>query len=53
MILLAYVNCISRAVLSRYTDYCVYVNKYHVSAQGVDKCIINVHFLIYFYSYRH
>ena len=25
-------------------EYCVWVNMYHVSAQGVDECMINVRY---------
>ena len=28
-------------------EYCIYVNMYHVSAQGVDECMINVHYYYY------
>ena len=32
-------------------EYHIYVNMYHVSAQGVDERMINVHY--YYYYYMH
>ena len=32
-------------------EYCVQVNMYHVSAQGVDERIINVHYYYHRYYY--
>ena len=35
--IIPYINCISRTLLYKCTEYCVSVNNtYHVSAQGVD-----------------
>ena len=30
-------------------EYCISVNMYHVSAQGIDECMINVHYYYYYY----
>ena len=36
-----YVKGISRILLYMQIEYCVYVNMYHVSAQGInDKCML-------------
>ena len=42
--ILLYVNCFGRTVLYMCVEYRVYVNMYHVSAQGVDAGIMNVHY---------
>ena len=42
-----YVNCFGRTVLYVYTEYCIQVNMYHVSAQDVDERMINVHYYYY------
>ena len=44
-----YVNCFGRTVLYVCTEYCVEVNMYHVSAQGVDERMTNVHYCYYYY----
>ena len=44
-----YVNCSGRTVLYICIEYCILVNKYYVSAQGVDECIIPVHSYSYYY----
>ena len=41
-----YVNCFGRTVLYVYKEYCIEVNMYHVSAQGVDESMINVHYYL-------
>ena len=38
------VNCFGRTVLYMCIEYHIYVNMYHVSAQGVNKRMINVHY---------
>ena len=38
------VNCFSWTVLYMCTEYCILVKLYHVSAQGIDECMINVHY---------
>ena len=35
-----YVNCISRIVLYMRIEHCVWVNMYHVIAQGVDERVL-------------
>ena len=40
--------CICKTVLNVYVDSCVYVNMYHVSAQGVNDCMTDVHYYYYF-----
>ena len=37
------VNCSGRTVLYVCIKYCTKVNMYHVSAQGVDERMLNVH----------
>ena len=37
-----YVKCMSRILLYMQIEYCVYVNMHHVSAQGINECMINV-----------
>ena len=37
------VGCFGGIVLYVCTEYHVQVDMYHVSAQGVDECMINVH----------
>ena len=39
-----YVNCFDRIVLYMCIEYHMWVNMYHVSAQGVDERMINVHY---------
>ena len=43
-----YVSCFTRTILYAYIEYCISVNMYHVSAQGVDERMIKVH---YFHDY--
>ena len=38
--IICYVNCFDRTVC---TEYLFRVNTYHVSTQGIGKCMINVH----------
>ena len=44
-----YVNCFGWTVLYMCIEYHIYVNMYHVSAQGVDERMINVHYYYYYY----
>ena len=46
--MILYVNCFGRTVLYRCIEYHIYVNMYHVSAQGVDERMINAHYYYYF-----
>ena len=39
-----YVNCLGRTMLYMCIEYHIYVDMYHVSAQGVDERMINVHY---------
>ena len=32
------------------TEYHIQVNMYHVSAQGVDECMINVYYYYYYFA---
>ena len=41
-----YVNCFDRTMFYMCIEY-IYVNMYHVSAQGVDERMINVHYYYY------
>ena len=43
-----YVNCFGRTVPYVCIEYCIEVNMYHVSAQGVDERMINVHYYYYY-----
>ena len=36
-----------RTVLYVCIEYCIQVNMYHVSVQGIDKHVINVHYYYY------
>ena len=47
-LIMPYVNCFGRAVLYVRIEYCIYVNMYDVSAQGVDERIINVYYYYYY-----
>ena len=38
------VGCFGRTMLNMCIEYYIYVNMYHVSAQGVDERMINVHY---------
>ena len=42
------VNCFGRTVLYVRIEYCILVNMYYVSAQGVDERMINVHYYYYY-----
>ena len=43
------VNCFGRTVLYVCIEYCISVNMYRVSAQGVDERMRNVHYYYYYY----
>ena len=45
--IILYVNCFGRAVLCVCIEYCTQVNMYHVSTQGIDEHMINVHYYDY------
>ena len=45
--IIPYVNCFGRTVLYMCIEYYIWVNMYHVSAQGVDERMINVHYYYY------
>jgi len=47
--IILYVECFGRTMLCMCIEYHIYVNMYHVSAQGIDERMINVH--SYSYSY--
>ena len=40
------VGCFGGTVLYMCIEYHIYVNMYHVSTQGVDERMINVHYII-------
>ena len=42
--LILYVDCFGRTMLYMGIEYHMEVNMYHVSAQGVDECMINVNY---------
>ena len=42
--IILYVNCFGRTVLYICIEYHIWVNMCHVSAQGVDERMINVHY---------
>ena len=42
--IILYVNCFGRTVLYMCIEYHISVTMYHVSTQGVDECMINVHY---------
>ena len=46
--IILYVNCFGRTMLYMCIEYHVWVNMCHVSVQGVDERMINVHY--YYYS---
>ena len=46
--IILYVNCFGSTVLYMCIEYHIYVNMYHVSVQGVDECMINVHYYYYY-----
>ena len=39
-----FINCFGRTMLYMCIEYHIQVNVYHVSAQGFDECMINVHY---------
>ena len=41
------VNCFGRTMLYMCIGYHIWVNMYHVSAQGSDERIVNVHYYYY------
>ena len=45
--ILLYVHCFGRTVPYMCIEYHIKVNMYHVSAQGVDERMINVHYYYY------
>ena len=45
--IILYVNCFGRTMLYMCIEYHIQVNMYHVSTQGVDECMINVHYYYY------
>ena len=47
--IILYVNCFGRTMFYMCIEYHIQVNMYHVSAQGVDERIINVHYYYYLY----
>ena len=49
IIIIIYVNCFGRIVICMCIEYRFYkINMYHVSAQGVDECMINLLLLLSF-----
>ena len=42
--IILYVNCFGRTVLYVCIEYCIQVNMYNVSAQGVDEHMINANY---------
>ena len=47
--IILYVNIFGRIVLYMCVEYYIYVNMYHMSAQGVDERMINAHYYYYYY----
>ena len=45
--IILYANCFGRNMLYMCIEYHIWVNMYHVSAQGVDERMINVHYYYY------
>ena len=45
--IILYANCFGRTMLYMCIEYHIWVNMYHVSAQGVDERMINVHYYYY------
>ena len=45
--IILYVNCFGRTMLYMCIEYQILVNMYHVSAQGVDERMKNVHYYYY------
>ena len=46
-LIILYVNCFGRTMLYICIEYHIYVNMYHVSAQGIDERMISVHYYYY------
>ena len=46
--LILYVIVFGKTLLYMCIEYCVQVNVYYMSAQGVDECMINAHYYIYY-----
>ena len=49
--IILYVNSFGRTMLYMCIEYHIQVNMYHVSAQGFDECMINIHY--YYYNWFH
>ena len=45
--IILHVDCFGRTVLYMCIEYHIQINMYHVSAQGVDERMINVHCIYY------
>ena len=45
--IILYVNCFGRTVLYMCIECHIYVNMHHVSTQGIDERMINVHYYYY------
>ena len=50
-LIILYVDCFGRTVLYMCIEYHIQVNMCHVSAQGVDEHMINVHYCYYYYYF--
>ena len=48
--IIPYVHCFDRTVHYMCTEYCISVNKSHVSTLGIDERMINVHYYYYYYT---
>ena len=46
--IIPYVNRFDKTVLYVCIEYCIWVNMYHVSTQGIDERMINVHYYYYY-----
>ena len=44
------VGCLGGTVLYVCIEYHIWVNRYHVSTQGIDERMINVHYYVYLYA---
>ena len=44
IIIILYVNCFGSTMLCMCIEYHIWVNKYHVNTQGIDECMVNVHY---------
>ena len=45
--IILYVNCSGRTMLYMCIEYYIQINMYHVSAQGIDELMINIHYYYY------